>query len=269
MTFFAKEQQWYSSAFRPTRKGGWPVVRLNALRVTLMPTVCRRVVCDIGGIADVRKVIERADANVIATRTNAGVLAFGEDSDVHSLFETFDITQFDLHTLETERQKYDTNERSLLRRALTAAIVRERKLAVVRHRRNADLLAPTNPEAYHWRPLRKLAGTIVGKVGNHQELTWREGISIRLDWAHNHLWLLIEPHIVFDGMTDDNKSAAADFARERTVKRYNRELNTLLAFWTKLIAGNQGPLRALRIEDGIDAVFRLSLPTAFSWRGET
>ena len=266
---FAEERRWWSSASRPSGKGGWPVVRLNALRVTLVPTVCRRVVCDIGGIAAVRAAIKAAGTNIIATRTNAGVLAFGAESEVRESFDDFTITTLDLHTLETKRQRYDSTERGLLRDALIAAIVRERKLEVARHRRSTDLLAPANPEANIWQPLRKLVGTISGMVENHQDLRWREGIGIRLDWAADRLWLLIEPRVVFDGMADDNKTVAAAFARERTVNRYNKELNALLEFWTQFLAGNEDELRALGIGDGIDAVYRLSLTTAFSWRTTT
>ena len=265
---FAEERQWCSSAPRFADSSGWPVVRLNALRVTLVPTICRRVACEIGGIADVRDAIQRAGTDVIATRTPAGVLAFGVDTEVRASFQPFDITQFDVHTLETKRQRYDSIERGLLREALTAAIARERSLKVIRRRRGMDLLAPADSQENIWGQLRELVGAISGKVNHNQELIWREGISIRLDWAYNNLWILIEPHIVFEGMTDENKTTASEYARKRTVKRYNKELNALLEFWTRHLAGNQGPLRALGIDDGIDAVFRLSLPTAFSWRAK-
>jgi hypothetical protein len=97
-------------------------------------------------------------------------------------------------------------------------------------------------------------------------LQWYEGVGIRLDWAEDRLWVLIEPRTVFTGITPTNKAAAADFARERTVKRYNRQLNDLIAFWAAAIAGDSGDLRALSVGDGVDAVFRLGADTAFSRR---
>ena len=200
---FAKERQWRSDVPRLTGQPGWPVVRLNALRVASVPPVCRRVVCEVGGIADVRAAITEADTNIIATRTRAGVLAFGSNDDIKNAFQTYGIRDFDVHTLETKRHRYDSVERGLLREALTAAIVREGRLEIVGHRRSTDLLAPANPEADIWQPLRKLIGAIMGEVGNHQELTWREGVSIRLDWADDRLWVLVGPRIVFDGITDD------------------------------------------------------------------
>ena len=83
--------------------------------------------------------------------------------------------------------------------------------------------------------------------------------------ADDRLWLLIDPCTVFDGIDDTNKAFAADFARERTVRRYNRPLNDLLGFWSGYLAQEQ-ELRAFAIGDGIDAVFRLSPDTAFSRR---
>ena len=98
----------------------------------------------------------------------------------------------------------------------------------------------------------------------HSDLHWREGVGTRLDWADERLWLLIEPRIVFDGITDDNRAAAADFGRERTVKRYNQQLNDLIAFWAELLAADSEDLRALGIANGVDATFQLSSDTGFS-----
>ena len=67
----------------------------------------------------------------------------------------------------------------------------------------------------------------------------------------------------FSQMTND---FAADFARERTVKRYNRQLNALIAFWAKHIAGDGTEMRALGVGEGVDAVFKISGDTAYSKR---
>ena len=38
---------------------------------------------------------------MLATRTKAGVLAFGTDADMRSAFDAYGITDFDLHPIET------------------------------------------------------------------------------------------------------------------------------------------------------------------------
>ncbi len=264
---FAVERRRWSSAPRPGGKRGWPVVRLNALPVVQTPSVCRRVVCQVGGYAEARDAIEQAGVDVLVARTKAGVLTFGADADVRAAFEPHGITDFDLHTIETKRLRYESGERGLLRDALTRAVARERRLDVIR-RRNTDLLAPADPRDILWVPLLRLVGPLSGTVTGHPELRWREGIGTRLDWADDRLWLLLEPRAVFDGITNDNKAAAADIARERTVKRYNRQLNDLVAFWANLLVGDGGDLRALGTGNGVDAVFRFSSDTGFSRRAQ-
>lgn len=262
---FAVERRRWSSAPYPAGSRGWPVVRLNALPVVQMPTVCRRVVCNVGGHAEARTAVEKAGVNVLVARTRAGVLAYGADTDVRTAFGKYNITDFDLHTIDTKRLRYDSGERGLLRDALTRAIERQYRLDVI-HRRSTDLLAPSDPRAPVWAPLMHLVGSLNGTVKGFPELHWREGVGIRLDWADDRLWLLIEPRIVFDGITDENKAAAADFGRERVVRRYNKQLNDLVTFWANLLAGDGNELRALEVGDGVDAVFRLSHITGFSRR---
>ena len=66
------------------------MVRLNALPalpVVQTPSVCRRVVCQIGGYPEVRDAVEQAGVDVRVARTYAGVLAFGADADVRAAFE--------------------------------------------------------------------------------------------------------------------------------------------------------------------------------------
>ncbi|ABQ28185.1 SIR2 family protein [Geotalea uraniireducens] len=262
-TFAAERRRW-SSAPPPGGKRGWPVVRLNAIPVVQIPTVCRRVVCEIGGHAEAREAVKQAGVDVLVARTRAGVLAFGADGDVRAAFGGYNITDFDLHTIDNKRLRYDSGERGLLRSALTRALERHHRLDATR-RRSADLLAPSDPRESVWAPLKQLVGSLNGTVSGFPGLHWREGIGTRLDWADERLWLLIEPRTVFDGINDENKAAAADFARERTVKRYNKQLNDLIVFWADLLSGG-GDLRALDIGGGVDAVFSLSNITGFSRR---
>ena len=254
---FAQERRIWSPAPIPTGRRGTPVIRLNALPIHHAPTVCRRVLCQIGGTADVRAAVKRAGVDVIAARSQNGVLAFGSDADVRKAFSAYGITTFDLHTLDRKRQRYDSTERGLLREALTKALARQLNLVATRRRRS-DLVVPRDPSDSSWSNLQKLVGALVGTVKDHPGLQWKEGVGIRLDWADDRLWMLVEPRTVFEGLNDTNRTAAADFARERTVKRYNRELSQLLDFWSNCFAQGDDNLRALSIGDGIDAVFRLS-----------
>jgi len=262
---FALQRTIWTAPARLTGSKSYPVVRLNALQVVNIPTVCRKVVCDIGGTAEVREAVAAAGVDILVARSKAGVLAFGSDADVRKALKGFKLDEFDLHAIETKRLRYDSHERGLLREALSRAISNEIGLDLVRRSR-ADMLSPRIVTDERWKPLQKLVGVLQGFVPDHPELGWREGVSLRMEWADDKLWLAFEPRTVFVGMTDDNRPAATDFARERTVRRYNRQLNSLFDFWSAALANNGGSLRALGIGDGVDAVFSLGTVTAFSRR---
>ena len=260
--FALQRQPWSPAPLQRASRRGWPVVRLNALPVVDAPTQCRRLDCSIGGTAEVREAVQQAGVDVLAVRSQVGVLAFGADTDVRNAFDSHGIEEFDLHAFDVKRQRYESTERGLLGEALNRAIGRHRGLNLV-HRRN---FVPANPEDAIWSQLQELVGTLTGGVNGSPDLQWREGISVRLDWADNQLWLLVEPRTVFDSITDANKMAAGDFARERTIRRYNPVLNNLIDFWARHLSQDKNEMRALDTGEGIDAVFRLSPVTGFSRR---
>ena len=261
---FAGERRRWTSPPRLQGNRGWPVLRLNALPVQA-PTVCRRVVCEIGGYRETREAVEAAGVDVLVARRANAVLAYGSDRNVRAAFEGKRIAEFDLHTIETRRLRHESAERGLLREALSRAIARGRGMDVF-HRRRADLLAPTRPIGAQWKGLKQLVGELEGKVPGTDGLTWREGISLQLDWTAERLWLLFEPRTVFEGNSLENRDASTDFARERAVRRYNRQLNDLLGYWAERLAGDGTGLGALGIGDGVDAVFTIGGDTAFSRR---
>ena len=262
---FAADRKWRTPATVPRGRKSWPVVRLNALQLEA-PTVCRRLVCEIGGTREVREAISNSGVDVLAIRRKGAVLAFGRDVDVRTAFGSYGIADFDLHTIEAKRLRYESSERGLLRDALTQAIVRSRGVVSTRTR-TRDLLTPADPRAGVWSPLKAIVGgTLCGAVPTAPDLTWSEGAAIRLEWADDRLWLVFEPRIIFSGKTEENAAAGAAFGRERTVKRYNGPLNQLLAFWAGVFAGDGQTFSAFDIGDGVDAAFRVSADTAFSRR---
>ena len=262
---FSLERRRRSPVPRRQVQGGWPILRLNAVPIVEAPSVCRVVVCDVGGYADARGAVEAAGVEVLFARTKAGVLAFGSDSDVHAAFDSYHITDFNLHTIETKRLRYESGERGLLQDALTRALTRHYGLTA-RFKGGADLLYPADRSAALWHDLQKQVGSLSGTVPGFPNLQWFEGLEVRIDWADDRLWLLLEPRTVFEGSTPDNKGAAADFARERAVKRYNRNLNNLIGFWASTLGSATQPVRAFGIADGVDGVFKLGADTAYSRR---
>ena len=261
LTALALDRRYWSPAPRSPGRGMWPVVRLNALPLLEAPTHCRRVDCEIGGTAQVR--IAAKETSVIAVRSRVGVLAFGSDAEVRRAFDPYGVKEFDLHPLDARSR----TERGLLHDALRAALFRGRDLAAVPDNRWA--LMPARPRDACWNPLRKLVKTMGGELGAAGEIRWYEGISTRLEWLGDRLWLVFNPRTVLEGVSEENKAIAADFARERTVRRYNRQLNDLLSFWSHYLGKEHEALSALGMADGVDATFRIGSTTAFSRRAFT
>ena len=260
----AEDRRRWSPA--PLRQGmtGWPVVRFNSLPIVHSPRTCRLVECTIGGTEEVRQAIHRANVDIIAVRSKFGVLAFGSDSDVQAAFAPYAITRFDLHSLEIRKRRYQSTERGLMLEAVVRAIGKNCGMSLARDSRR--LLAPMDPHDKVWNPLRRLVGELHGEIGKRSGLSWKEGIEIRLDWADDRLWLVIDPQIVCEGKNDSNKTIAADFSRERTVRRYNQQTNDLIDFWARQVSQDRREIRAFNVGDGVDAVFRISSVTGFSRR---
>ena len=185
--FSAERRRWTAA---PAISGGknWPVVRLNGLELTHLPSHCRRIVCKIGNTSEVRDAIVAARVEGIVARTSAGVLAYGSDDDLRTAFQRYGITEFDLHSIEMRRLRYEFGERGLLREALSVALARGMAMTVNR-RRGGDLLAPAKPEDAAWDGLRELVGSVAGTVKNSRELRWREGVGLSLDWADDRPWV--------------------------------------------------------------------------------
>ncbi len=245
--------------------GASPLLRLNALPLESYPNICRLVRCSIGGVSDVKDAIRETGAKVIGSRRNTGVIAFGDDKQMHKAFAEHNIEELDVHTIHVGKLRFDSQERGLISEAIATALSRKHGLRLNR-RRSQYFLSPVDTSHEQWRQLSKLVGKLEGYLPKHSEVKWNEGVGIKLDWASERLWLLIEPRIVFDGLTANTRHAASDFARERTVRRYNPDLNALLEFWTKLLASNGESIAALGVTSGLDAEFVLGMRSAYSRR---
>lgn len=265
LTAFASERKKWSPAPSPAGKRSWPVLRLNAIEITECPPVARRISCSAGGYAELREIFADISDRVIFARNRSGVLAFGPDEEVRRKLETYKIENFDLFTIEMHRMRHETHERGLVKSGLTRALARTRNLNA-QHRRSFDYLYPKDVNSSALSSLREIVGSLSGKITGHPELNWFEGVELKLDWADERLWLLLEPRIIFQGLDAGNKSYAADFARERSVKRYNATLNKLIDFWGRYLAGSGEEIAAFETVAGVNAKYRLSKDSAFSWR---
>jgi len=263
-----------SDAPRPPEGDEYPVIRLNAMPLNAAPTTCRRVVCTIGGTAEVQAAARGAGVDLVVARRRTGVLAFGPDDAVHRAFDTHGITAFDVHAIAPGRLAYESAEQGLLTEAMARALARERPLHSIRRRsRYVVAVDPAREAEPILRPLVEAAKDLVGVVPNRPTeapaRTWREAASIRLEQRYDRLWLLLEPTIWVEREPGERlDDASKDFIRERLARRYNAQVNALLDAWAAVVTGgaDEATLRAFGAIEGVDAVFAVQKTAAFSRR---
>ncbi len=257
-----------SNAPVPDTRGTWPVIRLNALPVLSWPATCRRIVCGIGGTLEVREAIKLCGASVIASRRKVGVIAFGSDADVRKAFESHGISEFDLHSIEPRRLRYESAELGLLYQALARSLVRNRPLKVDEGNSRLAIVDPTRVDDPLFAKLREATGKIVGTIAG-TSLSWTEAIRVRLEHRLNRLWVLVVPTVWAEAASSEADAARRrEFLRERQAARFNRQWNAVLEGWLHVITGGaeECEIRAFGIGDGVDAAFRIGGTTAFSFR---
>jgi hypothetical protein len=252
----------------PSPGRGWPLLRMNALPVE-GPSMCRRIVCSVGGTGEVREAIRAAGVDVLAARTRQGVIAFGDDNDVRAAFSAFDVTDFGFYPIEARRLRYESADLGLLYEALARALARERPLRLER-RRNQFRLVVDPTRGGDLSPLRNAVGAALTGTIPGTKLGWAEAIRLTLDFKLERLWLVIEPTVwTDDAPTPESGEAAREFVRSRLPARYNPLWNRLLEGWASLLVGPRGEttVQALGVTTGVDAAFTLVGTTGFSRGG--
>jgi len=213
------------------------------------------------------------------------VIAFGADEQIRAAFKPFGITEFDLHPIDISRLEFESAEHGLLNDCLAKAFCRERKLQArpTRHgwKLYIDSALPVSPD---FQKLKTAVGGLSGTVTGTQ-VKWAEAVLIKIERRLNQTWLVFEPSIELDRDGDQGRdfeavprtleeenewAIAREFVRERSARRYNHVLASLIEGWLDVFLGmeNQSAtVRTFGIGDGIDASFSLLRTTGFSNRG--
>lgn len=261
---FAKRSIWSAPPAPIGDKNGFPVIRLNALKVAKLPSRCRLIECSIDGQKKLDEAISCSGSNIFAVRVSSGVLAFGDDSDIRKLLTPYGITAFNEHEISLGRLSRDTQEKSLIRQALSHGIAHKTDMGIIR-KRNEDFLFPKDVRNQKWSGLKSLVRDLSGTLAADSATRWREGISFRLELVGSELWLTYEPRIIFSSATAETLYARTEFANKRTATRYNKQLNSLLSFWGELLTCG-GRSISLGIQNGLDATFEIEGHAVQSWR---
>jgi hypothetical protein len=248
---------------------GWPIVRMNGIPIVSWPKECRKFIAKIGGAKEVRQLLVANSAQLVAVRSQHGVLAFGADTEVRRVFAEHEPDHFDLHSIEVGRLWRDTNEVQLLRSALVCGLIQNAPLLMRSargvHELHIDDLSATSPR---FAPLRDKLKVITGTIPR-TDVKWCEAVLIRLEYRLGRLWMLLEPTVWFGKpRSEEERYVCGEFVRERQARRYNRMADALLNAWLQVLLPGSGDaeIRTFSNQAGIEARFVLSRRTAFTRR---
>ncbi len=262
----------------PTQK--YPVLRFNALPVTILPAELRRV--DERRTTDLRDLetaLRTARARgLIARRSGGQLVAAGHDSQLSAALAPAGVTVTeDVVELDWDASMIDPADLGLALDSLTLGLGRTTGLRhVLSGRAHQVRVADGSIEslarlrsACHW-----LNGTVPKTT-----LPWAEAVTLNLDRRNGRWWLLLVPEVWvpragqptangFAPQTAEERLAIADFIRERRATRYNRDVNAILDAWARVLCAGLGS-REIRTwnlgpGEGIDPAFEISGRTAYS-----
>ena len=253
----------------PAPGTGWPVVRMTAVPILSWPNEFRKFDAKLGGAKELRELLRATSAELVAVRSQHGVLAFGGDAEVRRVFVEHQPENLDLHSIEAGRLWRETNELHLLRNALVHGLIQNTPLIAWSGRGVHEIhVDPAAANADRFASLRTtlkvIAGTIPGTA-----VKWSEGVSIRIEYRLGRLWMLLEPTVWFEKANgDEERYACGEVVRERKARRYNRVTDSILNAWLQVLlpGTTDTEIRTFHGQPGIEARFVISRRTAFTRR---
>jgi hypothetical protein len=263
----------------PTRR--YPILRLNALPLTTMPSEARllheALPCD---LAVAQQAIRTNHVRgLIARRSGGQLVAIGHEGQLTEALEPLGVTVTkDTETFDWNSGAIDPADLGLVLDALTIGLGRTEGLRHVLARRGHQVRV-SDPKLDSLGRLKSACGGSLSGTVPKTSLAWAEAVGLSIERRQQAWWLLVVPEVWVSPptgpQTDENRSqlrieqmAAAFFVQQRRATRYNRDANAILDAWVRLLCAGRGPREVrtwnLGPADGLDPTFEVDGHTAFS-----
>ncbi|MDN4053158.1 SIR2 family protein [Massilia sp. YIM B02763] len=268
----------------------FPVLRCSALPILEMPRVARRIRLDRSVTTpEARQMLRDADVWAIVASRGNEIAAFGNDE---GLVRAFAGVGGRLDGTVTLAPDIDSWALGLLYEAVTRAVCRHRPLRARRRRGDHAVMVhgDSEKETDQSREVRlskqaKLRNAYSSALygTTPQGYPFYEGVELHLEQAAERWWLTFEPttfvEVPYPEHAREKPNAEAtlekprfvdptiDWRRERWANRYNHVWAGIIDAWADLLAGDGGRsllATGVPLDEGIDAVFKLSPITAWS-----
>lgn len=259
----------------------FPILRLNALPITRLPTEVRRLdePSSRRELAEMQRAVRGARARgLVARRSRGSLVAVGHDGELRAALAPLGITVTpEVEPLDWSTPDTDPADLGLLLDAVTIGIGRTTGLRHVLARRGHQVRVH-DPRATGLDRLRSACKSLTGTVPGTTR-TWAEAVGLTVEQRDGAWWLLVVPelwvrpaHRVLDepypARLHAEQVAIADFVRERWAPRYNRNMHAILDAWVRVLCGGRGPREVrtwnLPANEGVDPTFEIVGRTAYS-----
>lgn len=227
-----------------------PILRLNALPVTSIPSTCYSLT--FGSTkqwSDIKEAQRNAKGKLVLTKGEQ-VLCWGNEADIKAQFK--DIKTLELCEFKDQLETLEDNLhlKGFVEEALSKALVIGKPLLTRTLGQKSYVIADTHAEDKSgFNALITAAGDAAfGKIPGlfapadefHKESEqafWAEAAKISLDAKDGKFWLLVEPDIWIWPLRA--RRHATDFLDRRRADRLNKKYNDLLDAWVHLILGTE------------------------------
>jgi NAD-dependent SIR2 family protein deacetylase len=275
----------------PAPNTTWPLLRMNALRISHFPKTCRLI--PVGNLIDgdraVQQLINQGNYQIIARRFKEGIIAFGADEDLTNAFASCMAGGFDYYPFQriNSPSSYESQEHRLVLDALAQALMQGGGLRLERRFGSPLLVADEHEAPERFSVLRKSLSTSSVDAplsGISNGYTWHEALELHVEFRLDRLWLVVVPTLWIDSPEPDSDSLLSDFTtvaispeyaavreftRQRLRNRYNAGWNAAITGWVNVLLGANTSKTFKTFDlhrDGSDAVFTIEKDTAHSRR---
>ena len=266
----------------PKLQGGKPVIRLNGLPMTSIPTKCARVILKTTpnweAIADLKR---QPETNAVLTFDGA-VFAWGGPEDIENSFGAKFLEKNEVTFDPDWRIGSQLHIKNFLEEGLARALCRERPL--LRRRQGPRVFLIVDHKAQDvgiLEDLRHEVDRVTGSVfglslpatKEHEavhRVHFAEAVQMSLGYADNRLWLLLKPDIwIWPRFA---RQHATNFLKKRKADRRNDKHDRLLSAWIGILSDHAGRNVEVTVSpfDGntgfANPVFGFSTQTGFAMR---
>lgn len=260
-----------------------PILRCSAVRVMGLPTVARRITVQKGAsISGVRDLLKVAEVKASIAAVGRDFAAFGDDAQILAALAPLGARADGEFGLDPSKDSWALG---LIYDAFVRALCRGRPFHPrLKSRGHSIVVSAGHPDETDEKRIKRLRALerlksaygdpLFGKVPS-LGFPFSEALDLRLERVDSKWWC------VFDAFTNVDlprreehpvdeeprpfraPNPAADWVRERWVKRYNSKWATIIAAWSQALAGEA---RGYWLDEGkgVDAVFEVGSVSAWS-----